>query len=157
MIYWESITIPTNTYATNPKRTKIHITKGLVYACEVDFPPGCCGLVKVAIYDAGHQVYPADPDQRIAGNGRPVWLDDLYFKLSPPWELDCSTWNEDDTFEHTIQVYVAVADREEYQARFFPTLPYEQFLGLIERMYAEQETRRAGILARPFTWIKGKS
>ena len=48
---------------TLPKRTVLKVSRGLVYKVEVDFPPGPTGLLKVQIFDGGHQVWPSTPGE----------------------------------------------------------------------------------------------
>lgn len=109
MFYEFAITTPDNTPATNPLRTEMQLDLGIIRGVEVQFPRGCVGLVHLKILDALHQVWPSNPDGNIASdNARIAWRED-YEIIKGEQTLVAVTWNEDDSYDHTITVRFEVA------------------------------------------------
>jgi len=96
MIYGTGITTAAGGSKATATRTILRLTKGLIWLMEVDFPPGCVGLVHVQIFDGNYQLLPASPDKDLSGDGRLLRYDDLYLKEAAPFEVSIVTWNEDE-------------------------------------------------------------
>jgi hypothetical protein len=139
MIYFSTITNPANTSEGNAIATDMAITKGLIWLIEFEFPSGCAGLVHVQIFDGAYQMFPATYNQSLRGDGIVVKYDDLYMKLNPPYTLRIKTWNDDDTFQHTIQVRVGIASIEAFMARYLPSIVWDKFNEMLATIVAQQE------------------
>jgi hypothetical protein len=63
-------------------------------------------------------------------------------KSSPPNELVIKAWNEDDTWDHTLQIRVGVAMTRAEMSRYMPALAWENFEKLLAEMVAAQEVAR---------------
>ena len=87
MIYSKFITTPANTLQSNPLRTSIKVTKGLVYKVEIMFPPGSLGLLRVAIFDGAYQAWPSTVGEWFRTDGETISYDDTYLKESAPFAL----------------------------------------------------------------------
>lgn len=94
---------------------------------EVDFPPGCVGLVHVQLFDGKYQLLPASPGKTLFGDGKLLRYDDSYLKEAAPYELTLVTWNEDELWTHTIQVRVGVASSRLFMARYMPSVGWADF------------------------------
>jgi len=138
MIYAKSITTSKNTLSTSPLETILKITKGLVYFLEVYFPPGPSGLLHIRIDDGNYQLLPATEGETLYGDNVTVRYDDLYIKNAEPYQFKIYTYNEDDTYNHTLQVRVGLVSKEVFQARFLPTMAYDYFNKLIEAAGKQQ-------------------
>uniref|UniRef100_A0A6M3IG83 Uncharacterized protein n=2 Tax=viral metagenome TaxID=1070528 RepID=A0A6M3IG83_9ZZZZ len=115
---------------------------------EVDFPPGCCGLLHVQIFDGLYQVLPASPGESLNGDSSTLYFDDLYFKTRAPFELTIRTWNNDDLWEHTTQVRIGVAVTRAEMSRYIPAMAYEDFEKLLaETISAQEAVKEAQIQA----------
>lgn len=108
MIYVFEITTLKNTLATAKQKTVLKVAQGITYRVEWVFPPGPSGLLHCQISDGLHQVWPTNPDGNIAGDGETISFDDQLAILQPPYELDCFTWNEDDTYPHTMWIRIGI-------------------------------------------------
>lgn len=114
MIYETAITIPANTSRTNPQRTDIKLTAGILSRLNVQFPPGCVGLAHISIWWQSHQLYPTNPDADISADDYTVDFE-VYFPLdTAPYVLSVRGYNEDDTYDHTITVRFGVLPDEAY-------------------------------------------
>ena len=106
MIYDFAIPVSANTTRNTAETTDLSLAPGTVQEVEILFPSGCAGLVHVTIRRGLHQVWPANADGSIIGDGDTVdWLED-YPMYDAPTTLQCVAWNEDDTYDHTISVRI---------------------------------------------------
>jgi len=143
MIYGTGITTAAGGSKATATRTTLRLTKGLIWLMEVDFPPGCVGLVHVQIFDGNYQLLPASPDKDLSGDGRLLRYDDLYLKEAAPFEVSIVTWNEDELWDHTIQIRVGLASTRLFMARYLPSIAWEDFGQAMEEAKAEQEVAKA--------------
>lgn len=152
MIYAYDITTPKVGEEGNPKRTRLKVTKGLVYQVEIEFPPGPLGLCHVSIWDGGHQVWPSNPDFDFHGDNGMIMFPDTYLKLAEPYEFTAVTWNEDDTYEHTIHIRLGMASNEVFMARYLPSISFDKMLEVLKQTQSEQEAEREAVIASPLPW-----
>ena len=142
MVYSVSITTTAATAKTDAKRTVLKVGKGLVYKIEVEFPPGCCGLLHSLIFDGSYQVYPASPDDSFHSDAGVISFDDCYLKMGAPFEFVIETWNLDDTFDHKIQVRVGMASSEAFMSRYMPSITWEKFQSTLAKAAIDQEAMK---------------
>lgn len=158
MIYSANITTPKDTLLVSPKRTPLKVTRGLVYKVEVDFPPGSAGLMGVAIFDGGFQVWPSTVGQWFTGDAIEVDFEDIYLKESAPFQFTIYTYNLDDTYEHLTIVRIGLVSKEIYMARFLPHLSYRFFEDMLGRLQIEQskqaEQQKQDVTDNPFPWLE---
>lgn len=128
------------------------VTKGLVYRVEVEFPPGPLGLCHVSIWDGGYQCWPSNPDFDFHSDNGYITFEDTYLKLAAPYEFRAITWNEDDTYQHTVHVRIGMVSSEIYMARFLPTLSYDKMLEVLRETQEQQEAERQALIASPLPW-----
>ena len=139
MVFSVSITTTSATAKTGAKRTFLKVSKGLVYRMEVEFPPGCCGLLHCQVFDGSYQLYPASPDDSFHSDARVIGFDDLYLKSGAPFEFVVKTWNLDDTWDHTIQVRIGMASSEAFMSRYMPSISWEKFSKVLASAAIDQE------------------
>ena len=142
MIYTASITTPAQTAQSDPLDTRLRVSSGLIWLFEVNFPPGCCGLVHVQIFDGLYQVIPATPRETLYSDAETQRFDDLYFKQFAPYELLIRTWNLDETFDHKTQVRIGMACSKAEMSRYMPSIAFEDFEKLLAESMARQEKER---------------
>lgn len=142
MIYTGSITTDANTVEGAKEDVILKIVSGLIWMFEVDFPPGCCGLLHVQVFDGLYQVLPASTGESLHGDNVTAHFDDLYFKQIAPGELKIRTWNEDETWPHSIQVRVGLAATRAEMSRYMPALSFEDFEKMLAESIAGQESIR---------------
>lgn len=109
MFYRHSLTVPASTPATSPVIETMYLTHGIVHQVEIGFPPGCAGLVHVAIFRYEHQAWPTNPDNEFAWDDYNVVITNEAFGLvGHPYTLSLRAWSEDNTFDHTIVCRIGV-------------------------------------------------
>ena len=143
MIYTANITTVKDTPRTSPKKTPLHVTKGLVYKVEFYFPSGSAGLMGVAVFDGLFQVWPSTLDQFFTGDGVVFGFDDVYLKEVEPYQFDVHTYNEDDTYGHSVTVHIGLVSKDIFMARFLPHMTYKYFEELLGKMAAVQAAAAA--------------
>lgn len=141
MIYTANITTLAKRWKTNLKKTTINVTKGLVYKVEFYFPAGSAGLMGVAVFDGLYQIWPSTVGDFFVSDGETIRFDDMYLKESAPFELQCYTYNEDDTYPHFVAVRIGLVSSEVFLARFMPTRGRQQFAKIRRRMETERAAR----------------
>lgn len=105
--------VAANTLETDPATKRIQLTKGVITYWWVGFPPGCCDLVRVTIYEFEHQILPRGEDEDLYWDGYVYSIPDSYELVDEPYEIEVRAWNEDDTYPHTVVVGVALEEIEE--------------------------------------------
>ena len=110
MYYVEEVRIPPQTSRDDAIRTVMELSVGTIQRVRVCFPPGCCSLVHVQILRHEHQLYPTTPGSSFAWDGYVIEFVDSYPLDEAPYELKLVTWNDDDSYYHTIQVQIEVAE-----------------------------------------------
>jgi len=111
MLFQASITIPKLTTSVNPTIVTFGIAKGIITKFIVLPHPGHAGLAHLIILHHEHQIAPSTENMNLHGDAFPIEWEDYYESYQPPFELKLKGWNEDDTYPHTFEVYVAVLPR----------------------------------------------
>ncbi len=142
MIYTASITTAANTPEGSNTDVILQTTSGLVWMFDIDFPPGCCGLLHVQLFDGSYQVLPASVGDSLHGDSVSMRFDDLYLKQAAPFEFRIRTWNLDDTWPHTIQLRLGMASSRAEMSRYMPALSFEDFEKMLAESIAQQEAIR---------------
>jgi len=110
MYYVQQITIPAQTAEGELDPVIMELSAGTIQRVRVCFPPGCCGLVHLRIYRYEHQLYPTSPDASFAWDGYVVEFVDSFPLTEVPYEVKLIAWNDDDSYQHSIQVHIEVAE-----------------------------------------------
>jgi len=142
MIYAATITTDAGTAEGAKEDIILKLTSGLIWMFEVDFPPGCCGLLHVQLFDGLYQALPATIGESLHGDNVTARFDDLFFLQGAPFELRIRTWNNDETWGHTVQVRVGLASSRAEMSRYMPALSFEDFEKLLVEAIAGQEQIR---------------
>ena len=112
MLFQASITIPKNTPADAPTTVMLGIAHGIITKIMVRPRPGHAALAHCVILHHEHQIAPSTENMDFAGDTFPIDWEEYYESYQPPYELKIKGWNEDDTYPHTFDVFVAVLPRK---------------------------------------------
>jgi hypothetical protein len=112
MLFEKSITIPKSTASTAPTIVTLGIAHGIITRIMVRPRPGHHGLAHCVILHHEHQIAPSTEGMTLHGDQPAIDWDEYYESYQPPYELKIKGWNEDDTFDHTFDVYVAILPRK---------------------------------------------
>jgi len=116
MIYDYAIPTPANTLESAPVETLIELPVGRIAHVDILFPSGCAGLAHAQVYRALHQLWPANVGGSFIGDGDVVSWDEDYMLTDEPFTLKAVTWNDDDTYQHTITIRINVLDTDTFRA-----------------------------------------
>lgn len=108
MLFQGELTVPANTAEKAQVIARVRVMPGVTEHVLVGFPPGCKGLVHVAIWDRNWQVWPWTPGEYFAWDGYVFAFRDRYPIITPPYELAMKGWSEDDSYSHKIMFQVGV-------------------------------------------------
>ncbi len=111
MLFQASITLPKSTLKTAPIRAALPIANGVITKFMVRPRPGHNALAHCIILLHEHQIAPSVRDMDFRGDTFPIDWEDYLEVSQPPYELIIEGWNDDDTYPHTFDVYVAVISK----------------------------------------------
>lgn len=112
MLFEASITIPKNTPSVAPTIVMLPIALGIISKIMVRPRPGHAALAHCIILHHEHQIAPSFGSMEFHGDTFPIDWEEYYESYQPPYELKIKGWNEDDTYEHTFDIFVAVLPRK---------------------------------------------
>jgi hypothetical protein len=112
MLFETSITIPANTARTAPTTVMLGIAHGIITKIMVRPRPGHQSLAHCIILHHEHQIAPSTENMDFAGDTFPIDWEEYYESYQPPYELKIKGWNEDDTYQHTFDIFVAILPRK---------------------------------------------
>ena len=112
MLFQASITIPKSTTSTDPETAILKIAHGIITEFMVRPRAGHAGLAHLVILHHEHQIAPSTEEMDIHGDAFPIDWEEYYESYQPPYELKLKGWNEDDTYPHTFDVFVAILPRK---------------------------------------------
>jgi len=112
MLFKASITIPANTSSTAPTVQTLKIAHGIISEIMVRPRPGHAALAHLVILHHEHQIAPSTEGMDLSGDTFPIDWEEYYESYQPPYELKLKGWNDDDTYPHTFDVFVAVLPRK---------------------------------------------
>jgi hypothetical protein len=112
MLFETSITIPKSTDSTAPTTVLLRVAHGIITKIMVRPRPGHAGLAHCVILHHEHQIAPSTENMDFAGDTFPVDWEEYYEVYQPPYELKIKGWNDDDTYAHTFDIFVAILPRK---------------------------------------------
>jgi len=112
MLFKASITIPKNTTRANSTVVTFGIAHGIITKIMVRPRPGHHGLAHLIILHHEHQIAPSTEFMDLHGDAFPIDWEEYYESYQPPYLLKLEGWNDDDTYSHTFDVYVAILPRK---------------------------------------------
>ncbi len=108
MIFAFAVTTPPRTSKDNEMYTELPLTRGVVKEIEILFPPGCSGLVGCRFFRYAVQVLPSNFPSWFVSDSETVKCEMEIDCMAEPYNLVVGTYNEDDTYEHTLYIRVKV-------------------------------------------------
>src|SRR5487761_2171995 len=108
MIFVAAITTPKLTPNNSPVITRIPIVAGTMTRLLIWFPPGVNALAHIKLLWGLYQIFPSNDQADFAGGDVLIdWDEDITID-QPPLNLTAVTWNDDDTYPHTVTVHVVI-------------------------------------------------
>ena len=111
MFYVFPLTIPASTPETAKLKMILGLTAGTVKRVMVEFPAGHVGLTHLHVNRGLAQVWPTNPDATFKSSNETIEWAEEYTLDTPPYQFEAYTWNDDDTYEHTITVRLELEPR----------------------------------------------
>jgi hypothetical protein len=112
MLFEKSITIPITATQANPQVEILGIALGIITKIMVRPRPGHAALAHCVILYHEHQIAPSTESMDLHGDTFPIDWEEYYECYQPPYELKIKGWNDDDTYEHTFDIFVAILPRK---------------------------------------------
>lgn len=102
MFFQAEIEVPPLTLPSAPLITRLSVYPGITTQEWVGFPRGCYGLAHMQIWHWEWQLWPWTPQTSYHWNDYMFTFYDRYPITEEPLELVIKTWNDDDTYPHTL-------------------------------------------------------
>uniref|UniRef100_A0A6M3XY73 Uncharacterized protein n=1 Tax=viral metagenome TaxID=1070528 RepID=A0A6M3XY73_9ZZZZ len=112
MLFEQSITITAGKTKADPQVEILKIAHGIITKIMVRPRPGHHGLAHCVILHHEHQIAPSTEGMDFAGDTFPIDWEEYYECYQPPYELKIKGWNDDDTYSHTFDIFVAILPRK---------------------------------------------
>ena len=112
MLFETSITITSGKTKTDPQEEILKIAHGIITKLMVRPRPGHHALAHCVILHHEHQIAPSTENMDISGDELPIDWEEYYESYQPPYELKIKGWNDDDTYSHTFDIFVAILPRK---------------------------------------------
>ncbi len=112
MLFEASITITAGKPKTAPQVETLKIAHGIITKIMVRPRPGHVALAHCVILHHEHQIAPSTEGMDFSGDTFPIDWEEYYESYQPPYELKIKGWNDDDTYSHTFDVFVAILPRK---------------------------------------------
>jgi len=93
-----------NTLRADPLTVNINLPIGVIHRVWVEFPKGCAGLVGVQIWRGPYQIFPLPEDTWLRSDNAVMNFALTHDMLKEPFTLTLKSYNEDDTYRHTIWI-----------------------------------------------------
>ena len=106
MLYVKKITVPANTPKENPYRVDVNIYEKYLTRIGVFFPPGPMLLVGVSVWYGETQIFPHREGDWVVGDFQFIQSRVEFEAPEKPCRLRILCYNEDDTYDHTVVVYL---------------------------------------------------
>lgn len=112
MLYTHTLAVPPNTSERDPVEEAVKLTYGVITMVEVEFPPGCAGLVRAFMRRSLHQVWPSNQGGYLRSDGRAIRWNDYYELFDEPVELTVGAWSADDFYSHDVLFRFELTSKE---------------------------------------------
>jgi len=112
MLFQASITILKNTTLANATEVVFPIANGIITKIMVRPRQGHAALAHCVILHHEHQIAPSHESMDFHGDTFPIDWEEYYESYTKPYSLKLKGWNEDDTYPHTFDVFVAILPRK---------------------------------------------
>lgn len=119
MIFSFDISTSANTAEANRVKTDLKLTRGVIHQIDIVFPPGCAGLLYVAINHGLYQVWPTNTGEYFHTDAETISFREHYELIFPPYQLSVYTHNLDDTYNHSVIIRLGILPRKFILRRLF--------------------------------------
>ena len=111
MFFEYDITVPAQTLASAPTQTDLPLVWGIIDYVGVQIPLGVKALTFLQLWRGLYQIAPANPGGWIKGENIVVEWKEEFDLTQPPFFIAAKTYNDDDSYAHTLTVRVHVNEK----------------------------------------------
>ena len=104
MLYQVTVEVPANTPKDQAVEKEVTVKEEVLTQVIIKFPPGPCGLLKVAIFYGNLQIWPSTEGEWASGDDETL-ESSIWFNLGPgEKKVKIKAYNEDELYEHSAIV-----------------------------------------------------
>jgi len=104
------------TNASSDKKTTVNLKGDYLTKVMIRFPPGPQALLHVRIFYGDLQLFPEDKDTDFADDDLAIEWEEFWELPEKPCPITIYTLNEDDTYAHTVHIYLFTKYKQEMLA-----------------------------------------
>ncbi|RLI78033.1 hypothetical protein DRP04_10590 [Archaeoglobales archaeon] len=107
-IYSRKFTVPPDT----EREFSISLDGDVITYVRIRYPPGPCGLLRIAFFYGPKQIFPYEEETWFYGDDEIIEWQEYYEVPERPMPLTIKAINDDDTYEHSFYVVINVQDKK---------------------------------------------
>jgi len=111
MLYQKTLTVPANTPSDAPVETTIVVKDPVIVRLGVFFPPGCAGMVKVAVFYGRLQIWPSKEGEWLRGDGTTIWGEPFFELPEKETTLTLKGCSPNTLYNHDVTFYIIALPR----------------------------------------------
>jgi len=110
--YFVKLEIPANTKEDAPKEVNVEVEGFRLEEVAYLIPPGWCALAHFAVFYGIRQIYPEEAGTWVTGDGLYRAVPIRWRLPEPKTVLTLKGWNQDDTYKHTVYLWLTTQPEE---------------------------------------------
>jgi len=96
--------------ADAPLETELQLKPGIIHKLDVRFRSGCASLVSLKILQGIYQIWPSNPLGMFVSDNEVISFREFFNMFDSPYKLHALTWNDDDTYDHSINLRFGILE-----------------------------------------------
>jgi len=111
MLYQKTLNVPASTPSDAPVETTIVVKHPVVTRLGVFFPPGCAGMVKVAVFYGKLQIWPSKEGEWVRGDSTTIWGEPFFELPEKETTLTLKGCSPNTLYDHDVTFYIIALPR----------------------------------------------
>jgi len=112
VLYCITITAPKATPKDQAAEKEVTVKEDVLTRVTVRFPPGPCGLLKVAVFYGNLQIWPSTEGEWASGDDETI-ESSIWFNLGPgDKKVKIKAYNEDEAYDHSAIVRLVALPKQ---------------------------------------------
>lgn len=120
MVYEFEITTTTSHTSTNLKKTSMHLYKGMMHQLDIISFAGSMGVLYVALFHGGHQLFPSNIGRYFRLGGERLSYMERYNLNTEPFIIDAYSYlyhPDGVSYDHDCLIRIGLLTRDEIMGR----------------------------------------
>jgi len=111
LLYQKTLNVPADTPSDAPIETTIVVKDPVVVRLGAFFPPGCAGMVKVAVFYGKLQIWPSKEGEWLRGDSTTIWGEPFFELPEKETTLTLKGCSPNTWYDHDVTFYIVALPR----------------------------------------------